>query len=87
MDHSKITASNFPAKTFDAPKPDIDDTTVYLVEYRYDGSALNRRARVVLTDEYSAFEDIRKILAVQRFGSNKPDMVARIKVLSVELDD
>ena len=58
----------------------------YEVDYHLKGSAIRRRTRVRITEGYSTFEDIRKIIANLHFGGSEPGDLAKIKILSAELE-
>jgi hypothetical protein len=74
--------TNFPAETFDAPAVALDvPSLTYHTLYQVEGSERTHRASVVITQGYSTFEDIRKILAVRKFGLNGPEYVAKITVI------
>jgi hypothetical protein len=62
-------------------------TVVYTTIYKRKGSALTRQQDVHVTEGYSTFEDIRKILAVWHGLGNGPDGIAQITILSTELDE
>jgi len=54
----------------------------YRVQYWLDDDESHkwRETRVVITEGYSTFGDIPKILAVKHLGSNTPEDVARIVI-------
>lgn len=54
----------------------------YRVWYTVDGGG-PRRTQVYVTDGYTTFGDIPKILAVSHFDSNDPEHVAKIEILEV----
>ena len=61
-------------------------TVYYSTDYRIEGSALRRSAKVSITSGYSTFEDLRKILAVKHYGSNSPEAIEKITILETVLE-
>lgn len=61
---------------------------IYVVTYKIDGVDTDlRQTAVHLTEGYSTFGDIPKIISVSRTGSNRPEDVAKVHVLSCVLHD
>ena len=60
-------------------------TATYAVTYTLAGDATIRKTSVNVTEGYSTFGDIPKIVAVVTFGGNDAETVAKVQVISAVL--
>lgn len=81
------TASHAPSPTPQRDPGLPEGTETYAVDYLYDGQRYTTRVIVGprLSNQPTAFEDIRRIISVRLTGSNRPADVAAITVESLIL--